>query len=144
MNESYEDRPDEKLKKDVWLDIWKELIKEKKLLALSFSISSIQGILEVGTSFFTKYVIDTFITKKNISAFFPISMFATGIVVATLILTFLYVIASGSLEIRLCHNLRMKVFNKYQLLSLSFYDTHAVGHFGKVKISAVKLANKLS
>ena len=34
MNESYEDRPDEKLKKDVWLDIWKELIKEKKPLAL--------------------------------------------------------------------------------------------------------------
>lgn len=145
MNESYEDRPDEKLKKDVWLDIWKELIKEKKLLALSFSISSIQGILEVGTSFFTKYVIDTFITKKNISAFFPISMFATGIVVATLILTFLYVIASGSLEIRLCHNLRMKVFNKYQLLSLSFYDTHAVGHLmARISSDINRLSNVIS
>ncbi|MGP1521591.1 MAG: ABC transporter ATP-binding protein [Treponema sp.] len=145
MNENYEDGQDEKFKKDVWLEIWKELIKEKKLLLLSCIISCSQGILEVASSFFTKYIIDTFVVNKNIEAIWYFSMLAVGIVLATLILTFFYVLASGSLEIKLCHNLRIKVFNKYQLLSLSFYDTHAVGHLmARLSSDINKLSNVIS
>ena len=126
MNENYE--VDDKFKKGVWLDIFKELLKEKKLLFLALFISSMQGLLEVATSFFSKYVIDTFVVNKNIEAFWYFSLLAVVIVITTFVFVFLYVMAGGRLEVKLCHNLRVKVFNKYQLLSLSFYDTHAVGH----------------
>ncbi len=128
MNENIEDEMNNKFKKSVWLDILKELLKEKKLFFLALSISALQGLLEVSTSFFTKYVIDTFVVNKDIKALWYFSIFAILIVITTFIFVFLYVMAGGALEIKLCHNLRVKVFNKYQLLSLSFYDNHAVGH----------------
>ena len=56
MNENIEDEMNNKFKKSVWLDILKELLKEKKLFFLALSISALQGLLEVSTSFFTKYV----------------------------------------------------------------------------------------
>lgn len=126
MNENYE--VDDKFRKRVWQDIFKELLKEKKLLFLALFISSMQGLVEVLTSFFSKYVIDIFVMNKDIRAFWYFSLLALIIVIATFVLTFFYIMASGRLEVKFCHNLRVKVFNKYQLLSLSFYDTHAVGH----------------
>ena len=128
MNEIFEDGLDEKFKREVWLEILKEILNEKKLLFLALFISSLQGLLEVATSFFTKYVIDTFIVNKEIQDIWYFSLFAILIVITTFVFVFSYVMAGGYLEIKLCHNLRVKVFNKYQLLSLSFYDTHAVGH----------------
>ena len=128
MSEIFEDGLDEKFKKGVWLDILKEILKEKKLLFLAIFISSLQGLLEVATSFFSKYVIDTFVMNKDISSIWYFSILAIIIVIMTFVFVFSYVMAGGHLEIKLCHNLRVKVFNKYQLLSLSFYDANAVGH----------------
>ena len=128
MSEIFEDGLNEKFKKGVWLDILKEILKEKKLLFLAIFISSLQGLLEVATSFFSKYVIDTFVMNKDISSIWYFSILAIIIVIMTFVFVFSYVMAGGHLEIKLCHNLRVKVFNKYQLLSLSFYDTNAVGH----------------
>ena len=128
MSEIFEDGLDAKFKKGVWLDILKEILKEKKLLFLAIFISLLQGLLEVATSFFSKYIIDTFVMNKDISSIWYFSILAIIIVIMTFVFVFSYVMASGHLEIKLCHNLRVKVFNKYQLLSLSFYDTNAVGH----------------
>ncbi|MGP1438535.1 MAG: ABC transporter ATP-binding protein [Treponema sp.] len=145
MNDIYEQELDEKFKKDIWLDIWKEFIKEKKLLFLSFSISLIQGAFEVAVSFFSKYVIDTFVVNKDITAFWYFSLLALVMVVTNFIFTFLYTLASGHLEIKVCHNLRIKVFNKYQLLSLSFYDTHGVGNLmARISSDINKLSNIIS
>jgi len=145
MNESFEDGLDERFRKEAWLGIWQELMREKKLLFSSFFISSFQGVLEVLTGFFSKYVIDSFIVNRNIKAFWYLSLIASIMVFATLILTFLYTYITTKLEIKLCHNLRIKVFNKYQLLSLSFYDTHAVGHLmARLSSDINKLSNVIS
>ena len=145
MNESFEDGPDERFRKEAWISIWQELMREKKLLFSSFFISSFQGVLEVLTGFFSKYVIDSFIVNRNIKAFWYLSLIASMMVFATLILTFLYTYITTKLEIKLCHNLRIKVFNKYQLLSLSFYDTHAVGHLmARLSSDINKLSNVIS
>ena len=145
MNESFEDGSDEKFRKEAWISIWQELMREKKLLFSSFFISSFQGVLEVLTGFFSKYVIDSFIVNRNIKAFWYLSLIASIMVFATLILTFLYTYITTKLEIKLCHNLRIKVFNKYQLLSLSFYDTHAVGHLmARLSSDINKLSNVIS
>ena len=145
MNESFEDGLDEKFRKEAWISIWQELIREKKLLFSSFFISSFQGVLEVLTGFFSKYVIDSFIVNRNVKAFWYLSLIASIMVFATLILTFLYTYITTKLEIKLCHNLRIKVFNKYQLLSLSFYDTHAVGHLmARLSSDINKLSNVIS
>lgn len=145
MNESFEDGLDEKFRKEAWISIWQELMREKKLLFSSFFISSFQGVLEVLTGFFSKYVIDSFIVNRNIKAFWYLSLIASIMVFATLILTFLYTYITTKLEIKLCHNLRIKVFNKYQLLSLSFYDTHAVGHLmARLSSDINKLSNVIS
>jgi len=145
MNESFEDGLDERFRKEAWLGIWQELIREKRLLFSSFFISSFQGVLEVLTGFFSKYVIDSFIVNRNIKAFWYLSLIASIMVFATLILTFLYTYITTKLEIKLCHNLRIKVFNKYQLLSLSFYDTHAVGHLmARLSSDINKLSNVIS
>lgn len=145
MNESFEDGLDEKFRKEAWISIWQELMREKRLLFSSFFISSFQGVLEVLTGFFSKYVIDSFIVNRNIKAFWYLSLIASIMVFATLILTFLYTYITTKLEIKLCHNLRIKVFNKYQLLSLSFYDTHAVGHLmARLSSDINKLSNVIS
>jgi len=145
MNESFEDGFDEKFRKEAWISIWQELMREKKLLFSSFFISSFQGVLEVLTGFFSKYVIDSFIVNRNIKAFWYLSLIASIMVFATLVLTFLYTYITTKLEIKLCHNLRIKVFNKYQLLSLSFYDTHAVGHLmARLSSDINKLSNVIS
>ena len=145
MNESFEDGLDERFRKEAWISIWQELMREKKLLFSSFFISSFQGVLEVLTGFFSKYVIDSFIVNRNIKAFWYLSLIASIMVFATLILTFLYTYITTKLEIKLCHNLRIKVFNKYQLLSLSFYDTHAVGHLmARLSSDINKLSNVIS
>ena len=145
MNESFEDGLDERFRKEAWLGIWQELIREKRLLFSSFFISSFQGVLEVLIGFFSKYVIDSFIVNRNIKAFWYLSLIASIMVFATLILTFLYTYITTKLEIKLCHNLRIKVFNKYQLLSLSFYDTHAVGHLmARLSSDINKLSNVIS
>lgn len=145
MNESFEDGHDERFRKEAWISIWQELMREKKLLFSSFFISSFQGVLEVLTGFFSKYVIDSFIVNRNIKAFWYLSLIASIMVFATLVLTFLYTYITTKLEIKLCHNLRIKVFNKYQLLSLSFYDTHAVGHLmARLSSDINKLSNVIS
>ena len=145
MNESFEDGLDEKFRKEAWISIWQELMREKKLLFSSFFISSFQGVLEVLTGFFSKYVIDSFIVNRNRKAFWYLSLIASIMIFATLILTFLYTYITTKLEIKLCHNLRIKVFNKYQLLSLSFYDTHAVGHLmARLSSDINKLSNVIS
>ena len=145
MNESFEDGLDEKFRKEAWISIWQELMREKRLLFSSFFISSFQGVLEVLTGFFSKYVIDSFIVNRNIKAFWYLSLIASIMVFAILILTFLYTYITTKLEIKLCHNLRIKVFNKYQLLSLSFYDTHAVGHLmARLSSDINKLSNVIS
>ena len=128
MEEMIEDGLNEKFRKNIWKDIFKEFIKEKKILIGALIASTCLGIFEVSTGFITKYIIDAFVVNKNVSAFFPLSMLALGLTVICAIITFFYICLAGYLEANVSNNLRIKVFNKYQLLSLTFYDTHAVGH----------------
>jgi len=128
MEEMIEDGLNEKFRKNIWKDIFKEFINEKKILISALIASTCLGVFEVSTGFITKYIIDAFVVDKNVSAFFPFSMLALALTIICVLISFFYMCLAGYLEANVSNNLRIKVFNKYQLLSLTFYDTHAVGH----------------
>ena len=128
MEEKIEDGLDEKFKRNVWLDILKEFGKEKKLLVVSLIASTMLGFFEVGLTFMSKYIIDAFVVHRNIDYFLPLIILAGCLVLICFVITFLYIWFAGHVEANILHNLRVKVFNKYQELSLSFYDANATGH----------------
>jgi len=128
MEEKIEDGLDEKFKKNIWRDILKEFRKEKKLLIVSLLASFMLGFFEVGLTFTSKYIIDAFVVHRNATYFLPLIILAGCLVFVCFIITFIYIWFAGHMEANVLHNLRMKVFNKYQELSLSFYDANATGH----------------
>lgn len=128
MEEKIEDGLNEKFKRNVWTDILKEFGKEKRLLVMSVIFSSLLGFFEVGMTVISKYIIDAFVVERNVQYFLPLIVLSVALVLICFLLTFFYIWFAGHMEANVLHNLRVKVFNKYQELSLSFYDANATGH----------------
>ncbi len=128
MEEMIEDGLDEKFKFNVWKDILTEFGKERTLFAGVLFIHLLMGFFDVGTTFITKYIIDSLILKENSSLIGFFSLLSIGLTLCFFALIFLAIWLCGKMEENILHNLRVRIFKKYQMLSLSFYDTHAVGH----------------
>ena len=145
MEDMIEDVIVEKFKKNVWLDILKEISKEKKFLVGAIICSVSIGIFEVFTAFLTRHIIDVFVVKKNILYFTPLLIFAIVLSILCYFITFFYILFASHIEFAVIHNLRVKVFNKYQNLPLSFYDSHSVGHLmARITSDIVRIGDVLS
>lgn len=127
MEELTINEQNEKFKSGIWKKVLKEFSFFKMLFIGAMIVGGITGCMEIIQPKFTKYVIDNFIDKGNLSAFIPAVIAAVLFLLVTFVTTLFFVTLSGRLEIRMCHRLRMKCFVKLQSLSLSFFDKNAVG-----------------
>ncbi len=111
--------------------IWKKILKEfgffKFLFVGGMIMGGFTGGLEIVQPKITKYVIDNFVNKGDLSNFVPLVIASVLFLVVTFVSTLFFITLAGRLEIRMCHRLRMKCFTKLQSLSLSFFDKNAVG-----------------
>ncbi len=145
MEDMIEDVVVDKFNKNVWLEILKEIGKEKKFLIGAVICSISLGIFEVSTAFLTRYIIDSFVVKKNVLYFTPLLVFAIILSLLCYLITFFYIWFAAHIEFTVIHNLRVKIFNKYQSLPLSFYDSHSVGHLmARITSDIVRIGDVLS
>lgn len=117
----------EKFKTSVWKKVLKEFCFFKWLFTGALIIGALNGGLEIIAPKLTQYIIDMFILKKYLSSLPFIIVLCIILLIIVAIFTILFVKFSGSLEIKMCHRLRLKCFVKLQELSLSFFDKNSVG-----------------
>lgn len=117
----------EKFKTSVWKKVLKEFCFFKWLFTGALIIGALNGGLEIIAPKLTQYIIDMFILKKDLSSLPFIIVLCIILLIIVAIFTILFVKFSGSLEIKMCHRLRLKCFVKLQELSLSFFDKNSVG-----------------
>jgi len=123
-----EKRANGRFDKNVWLHIVGEIGKQKKLLIASFVASSLMGLFEVGVALVTRHVIDTFVVRGEADSFFPLIALAVLMSCLCFLFTFCYIRFAGKIELEVLHSLRVRIFEKYLRLNLSFYDATSTGH----------------
>lgn len=117
----------EKFKSSVWKQVLKEFYFFKFLFISGLILASFSGVINIVQPKLINYVIDTFVKEKDISRFVPITVFSVFYLITLAAGTFLFIRTIGAIEVKMCHRLRTKCFNKLQTLSLSFYDKNSVG-----------------
>ncbi|CEM61518.1 ABC transporter ATP-binding protein [Treponema phagedenis] len=115
------------LKKELWAGALAELKFYKKNFIAVLASGATLGVLNIISPLITRYVIDSMVKEKNMALFYPLVFSTFAYVTITAVIVFVYIRLAGNLEIKLCYNLRKKLFRKLQTLSLSFYDKNAVG-----------------
>lgn len=115
------------LKKELWAGALAELKFYKKNFIAVLASGAALGVLNIISPLITRYVIDSMVKEKNMALFYPLVFSTFAYVTITAVIVFVYIRLAGNLEIKLCYNLRKKLFRKLQTLSLSFYDKNAVG-----------------
>lgn len=121
------DNYNEKFKSSVWIQVIKEFTYFKFFFIFGLIMAGLTGALDIIPPRITKYAIDIFINKQDMSNFVPLIFFSLFYLFIISGVTFLFIYNIGTLEVKMCHRLRIKCFNKLQTLSLSFYDKNSVG-----------------
>ncbi len=121
------DNYNEKFKSSVWIQVIKEFTYFKFFFIFGLITAGLTGVLDIVPPRITKYAIDIFINKQDMSNFVPLIFFSLFYLFIISGATFLFIYNIGTLEVKMCHRLRIKCFNKLQTLSLSFYDKNSVG-----------------
>lgn len=121
------DNYNEKFKSSVWIQVIKEFTYFKFFFIFGLITAGLTGVLDIIPPRITKYAIDIFINKQDMSNFVPLIFFSLFYLFIISGATFLFIYNIGTLEVKMCHRLRIKCFNKLQTLSLSFYDKNSVG-----------------
>lgn len=127
MHNSNLDKEKHTLNTQVWRTILKEFSAFKLDAGLLLLFSSGSGVSSIGVPMLTRSIIDS-ITGENYQYPLPALIFAAVCLILFITLTTsLFIYFAGRLENKIAFSLRERSFKKLQSLSLSFYDTNAVG-----------------
>jgi len=127
MEEEQENDYNRKFNGGVWKRILKEFAFFKFLFISGFIFAGLEGVCTIVQPKITNYVIDVFVKERNLHNFIPVVLFTAGFILFAVAVTFFYIMTIGTVEVKMCHRLRIRCFNHLQSLSLSFYDTNSVG-----------------
>lgn len=127
MQELFEEQYQEKID----LKLWREILKfakpfRRELLTIIFVVIGV-ALIDAAFPYMSKVAIDRFVvpqTTDGIGRF--IVGFAT-IVVLQAVNIYLFIMTAGKVETGLAYEIRKSGFIRLQELSLSFYDTKAIG-----------------
>ena len=117
----------EKIELNVWKNFFIYLKPYKGLFLILTTIMIILGILDAIFPLLTKYAIDNFVEKRNISGLGRFGIVYFLAVVALSVTVYYFIEIAGKLETKMAYDIRKKGFEKLQVLSLSYYDDKAVG-----------------
>ncbi len=118
---------EEKFDFAIWKKIFKEYSEYKYTFAMILFINVVTAITTLGYPLMSQFVIDNFVTKKDLSALIPIIIIAVLLAIVAGLCAFFIIKLSGFMQEKSCDKLRKKCFAKLQELSLSFYDENSVG-----------------
>lgn len=88
----------------------------------------ITGVLNPVIALFQSYAIDNFIANNTLKGFVPfVAVYLTFVIVSTIV-HFVSDYCCTKLEMSLLRDMRRTAFNHLQTLSVSYFNTHSVGH----------------
>jgi len=115
----------------IQLNIFKNLLifvkPYKGLFLILTTIMVILGVLDSIFPLLTKYAIDNFVEKRNITGLGRFGIIYFLAVAALAITAYYFIKIAGKLDTLMAYDIRKKCFEKLQILSLSYYDDKAVG-----------------
>ncbi len=111
----------------LWKKIFQYVKKYKKdaisLCILMILLALVDAVFPVAT----KYAIDNFIEKKDLSSILPFSIVYIFLIISSAVIIYYFIATAGKIETGVVYEIRKKGFQKLQELSFSYYDNTAVG-----------------
>ena len=113
------------------LGLWKQLLKYAKpytrQLIILASIMIGTAVVDVIFPLLTRYAIDHFIMPGKLNGLVPYGIVYGVLIVIQSIITWLFIILAGKVEVWLVYDIRKAGFKRLQELSFSYYDKTPVG-----------------
>lgn len=113
------------------LGLWKQLLKYAKpytrQLTILASIMIGTAVVDVIFPLLTRYAIDHFIMPGKLNGLVPYGIVYGVLIVIQSIITWLFIILAGKVEVWLVYDIRKAGFKRLQELSFSYYDKTPVG-----------------
>ena len=117
-----------KLDKNLWTDLIKMLLKEKKYLKRIIIFILLTALIDVSFPIFNSYAIDYLATgNASRSEFIGFVILLVFLIAVLGISVYLYLHYTGIVENNFAYNLRQTAFKKVQELSFSYFDQNSEG-----------------
>lgn len=117
-----------KLDKNLWTDLIKVLLKEKKYLKRIIIFILLTALIDVSFPIFNSYAIDYLATgNASRSEFIGFIILLVFLIAVLGISVYLYLHYTGIVENNFAYNLRQTAFKKVQELSFSYFDQNSEG-----------------
>ncbi len=112
-------------------ELWKNLfsyikVYKKELIWLAFVMIGVAGI-DALFPMLNKYAVDNFVVPQKIGGLYKFALVYGGLVVIQAINVGLFIALAGKVETGIAYDIRKIGFKRLQELSLSYYDSKAVG-----------------
>lgn len=117
----------EKLNLTIWKDFLKILKPYKKEFIKMALIAVVIGIMDTIFPLLSKYAIDNFVEKSSYDGLAVFGMVYLVAIILFAITVYLFISRAGKLEVYMAYDIRKVGFEKLQSLSMSYYDTRAIG-----------------
>src|SRR5699024_7446067 len=117
----------EKLNLTIWKDFLKILKPYKKEFIKMALIAVVIGIMDTIFPLLSKYAIDTFVEKSSYDSLAVFGMVYLVAIILFAITVYLFISIAVKLEVYMAYDIRKVGFEKLQSLSMSYYDTRAIG-----------------
>lgn len=117
-----------KLDKNLWTDLIKMLLKEKKYLKRIIVFILLTALIDVSFPIFNSYAIDYLATgNASRSEFIGFVILLVFLIAVLGVSVYLYLHYTGIVENNFAYNLRQTAFKKVQELSFSYFDQNSEG-----------------
>jgi ATP-binding cassette subfamily B protein len=116
-----------KIDRHLWFKLMPFLSAYKKELTIIVICLALLGVMDVGMTYLTKHLIDTYIAAGTAEGLGRFISFYAGIVVLIALIVYKFIQVAGVVEAGLAHDIRKAGFEKLQSLSMSYFDQNAAG-----------------
>ncbi|GHU79639.1 ABC transporter ATP-binding protein [Clostridia bacterium] len=112
----------------VWLKMLPFFSVFKKRIIFVMSLMLALSLMDIAIPLFQKYIIDRFIVPKTTDGILPVIIAAAALAILITIGTIVMTRTALKIEMGFARNLKKKLFDRLQTLSLSYYNTTPVGY----------------
>ncbi len=114
-------------RKGTVLRIWRYMERQKLSMIIAICFVILSTLLNILGPFLIGYITDMYIIPKNLSGTFRFLLILAGVYTAASIFTWLQNYLMVQVSLKTIKSLRQDIFNKFQSLSLRFFDKRSHG-----------------
>ena len=123
-----QDYQKQKIKLSTWKTILHQAGQYKRYFLIIMVCGMALGIMKLLSSLLNMHIIDHFMEAHQLEGFVPIAILVVLIQLIYAGLSYGYFLMAGRLETHLTADVRMRTFQKLQIMSFSYYDKMSVGY----------------